>query len=141
MNRASLFFIILIFLYSLPPHVFAQEKALYPFPSDDETARFDSFIKEIRCVVCQNQSLADSNAPLANDLRQTIYEMMIHKKTDEEVKNYLVKRYGEFILLKPRMNKETWLLWLFPPVGLASAFFCLFSHLRTQKKSHSECNQ
>lgn len=90
-----------------------------------EQARFQSLVKEIRCVVCQNQSIADSNAPLANDLREKIYLMVAEKKSNVEVKEYLAKRYGEFILLEPRFNKLTSLLWLFPFLGLTCVFVLL----------------
>jgi cytochrome c-type biogenesis protein CcmH len=84
-------------------------------------------INETRCVVCQNQTIADSNAPLANDLRGKIYQMVLEKKSDAEIQTYLVDRYGEFILFRPRFNKSTILLWVFPFVAVACAFtFLLF---------------
>ena len=76
--------------------------------------RYTALTKEIRCVVCQNQNIADSNAPLANDLRKKVYMMVDENKSDNDIKDYLVARYGEFILLKPRFNKLTFILWLFP---------------------------
>lgn len=91
--------------------------------SDSDAARFSTFTKEVRCVVCQNQNLAESTAPLANDLREKIHKMISEKKSDEEINDYLVKRYGEFILLRPRFNKLTMLLWLFPLLGLSSVFW------------------
>jgi cytochrome c-type biogenesis protein CcmH len=90
----------------------------YPFTSQEDAARFSSLTQEIRCVVCQNQNIADSNAPLANDLRQKVYGMVIEKKSDNEIKDYLVKRYGQFILLKPRFNWVTGVLWVFPFLAL-----------------------
>lgn len=95
--------------------------------SANDMKRFQSLTKEIRCVVCQNQTIADSNAPLANDLREKVYNMIIEKKSNEEIKDYLVKRYGEFILLQPRFNKLTFLLWTFPFIGISFVLlFCLF---------------
>jgi cytochrome c-type biogenesis protein CcmH len=82
-------------------------------------SRFNVLTKEIRCVVCQNQSIADSAAPLAQDLREKVKQMMIAGQSDEDIKNYLVQRYGEFILFKPRWHATTALLWLFPLVGLS----------------------
>lgn len=76
--------------------------------------RYETFIHEVRCIVCQNQSLADSNAPLAIDLREKIQTLIAENKSDEYIKSYLVKRYGEFILLRPRFNKLTYVLWLLP---------------------------
>jgi len=90
----------------------------YTFASVQATKRFNDLTKEIRCVVCQSQAIADSNAPLANDLREKIAMLIKANKTDEEIKDYLSKRYGEFILLEPRFNKLTIFLWLFPAGGL-----------------------
>lgn len=100
-----------------------------------DEARYVELTKEVRCVVCQNQNIADSSAPLANDLRKKIYTMVEKNKSDNEIKNYLVARYGEFILLKPRFNKLTVLLWLFPfiallVVGLLLRRYFLNAHLR-----------
>ncbi|OGT58960.1 MAG: hypothetical protein A3F43_04480 [Gammaproteobacteria bacterium RIFCSPHIGHO2_12_FULL_42_10] len=89
-------------------------------------ARYTALIKEVRCVVCQNQSLADSNAPLAEDLRDKIYMMMLEKKSDTEIKDYLVKRYGEFVLLRPRFSMTTFLLWTFPAVGIVSILLLIY---------------
>ncbi len=99
---------------------------LMPQNNEATAARFVALTKEIRCVVCQNQNLADSTAPIANDLRQKIYTMILEDKSDAEIKDYLVKRYGEFILLRPRFNLLTWFLWLFPILGIAGVFIYLF---------------
>lgn len=88
--------------------------------------RFRVLTNEIRCVVCQNQSIADSSAPLANDLREKISLMIQTGKSDDEIKDYLVKRYGEFILLRPRFSLSTLFLWFFPFIGLAAIFYSLF---------------
>lgn len=106
-----------------PAHALDQE--LYPFTSAADSERFLTLAKEIRCVVCQNQNIAESNAPLANDLREKVYRMVGENKSNDEIKAYLVKRYGEFILLQPRFNKLTVLLWLFPFLGLICIFFIL----------------
>ncbi len=95
--------------------------------------RFQLLTKEIRCVVCQNQNIADSNAPLANDLREKVYQLVNEKKSNEEIKDYLVKRYGEFILLQPRFNKLTFLLWGFPFIGLTCVFFFFLRYIRIQQ--------
>src|SRR5579871_6503742 len=107
-------YIFLICLFCLSSTVYATEQDAYPFTSANDTSRFQNLTKEIRCVVCQNQNIADSYAPLASDLRTKVYQMILEKKSDGEIKDYLVKRYGEFILLQPRMNKLTGFLWVFP---------------------------
>lgn len=119
-----IFFIFLLFSFSSA--IYATNQDAYPFSSPTEATRFQALTKEIRCVVCQNQNIADSNAPLATDLREKVYQMVLAQQSDNEIKDYLVKRYGEFILLKPRFNKLTIALWAFPVIGFALIFFFLF---------------
>lgn len=123
------FLFISLFCFTTSP-VYATEESLYSFTSVAEAKRFEFLIKEIRCVVCQNQSIADSNAPLAKDLRVKIYQLIKDKKSNEEIKNYLVQRYGEFILLRPRFNKSTAMLWVFPFTILTVIFIFLFRLIR-----------
>ena len=75
---------------------------------------------QLRCLVCQNQSIDDSDAPLARDLRILVRERLVAGDSDEAVKAYLVKRYGAFILLQPPFTLETYLLWLFPVICLVA---------------------
>lgn len=87
---------------------------IYPFENQTQELRFNSLLKQLRCVVCQNQDLADSNAFLAKDLRLKIYDFIKEGKTDVEIKSYLTTRYGEFILFKPPFVMNTLFLWLAP---------------------------
>jgi cytochrome c-type biogenesis protein CcmH len=103
----------------------AYADPLYTFHSTQEEQRFSALTKEIRCVVCQNQSIADSAAPLASDLRDKVYQMINTHKTDAEIESYLVKRYGEFILFKPPVHRETLLLWFFPLLAVVVAGWVL----------------
>ena len=80
-------------------------------------ARYEKLIDEIRCVVCQNQTIKDSNAFLANDLRREIRRLMAEGQTDAEITDFLVDRHGEFVLYRPRMQGSTLILWL-APIGL-----------------------
>ena len=82
-----------------------------------EEARFHQLTAELRCVMCQNQSLADSNAQIAHDLRREILTLMQQGKDDAQIKHYLVERYGEFVLYRPQVERGTWLLW-FGPLAL-----------------------
>jgi cytochrome c-type biogenesis protein CcmH len=118
--------------------VYASDMAQnpYPFLSIADTKRFESLTKEIRCVVCQNQNIAESTAPLANDLREKVYRMVIDKKSNTEIKNYLVKRYGEYILLQPRMNNTTFILWAFPFLAICAALLFLHRVFLHQAKVH-----
>lgn len=79
-----------------------------------EEARFRELSAELRCVMCQNQSLADSNAEIAGDLRAQVLELMREGKTDREIKDYLVARYSDFVLYNPPVRPVTWLLWFGP---------------------------
>jgi cytochrome c-type biogenesis protein CcmH len=86
--------------------------------------------RELRCMVCQNQSIDDSEAPLARDLRLLVRERIAAGDSDAQVIDFLVARYGEFVLLKPRFNPHTLLLWLLPPLVLAGGGFALWRYSR-----------
>jgi cytochrome c-type biogenesis protein CcmH len=104
----------------------------YTFATPQDAHRFSVLTNETRCVVCQFQNIADSNAPLAGSLRDKIFQLIQEKRTDDEIKDYLVKRYGEVILLKPRFNPLTAILWLFPALGLLAFSIILFRFYRRQ---------
>ena len=88
------------------------------FRDDAEEARFRALSAELRCVMCQNQSLADSNAQIAEDLRRQVLDLMREGKSDEEIKEYLVARYSDFVLYNPPVKPSTWLLWFGPALIL-----------------------
>lgn len=117
--RTNIFITSFIFLFILMQPVYASEQEI-------ASKRFYTLTQEIRCLVCQNQNIADSNAPLAKDLRAKVYRMVLANQSDAEIKDYLVKRYGEFILLKPRLSAKTFLLWAAPFLGLALILVLLF---------------
>lgn len=73
--------------------------------------RYLKFTAELRCPKCQNQNLADSNAPIAADLREQLYRLLREGRSDEEIVDFMVQRYGEYVLYKPRIEPRTWLLW------------------------------
>jgi cytochrome c-type biogenesis protein CcmH len=89
-------------------------------------ARARDLSRELRCMVCQNQSIDDSEAPLARDLRLLVRERIAAGDTDAQVIDFLVARYGEFVLLKPRLNSHTWLLWFLTPLALATGGIALW---------------
>jgi len=91
----------------------------YQFDDPAKEARYKHLIAELRCLVCQNQNLADSNAELAQDLRHQTYEMVSQGKSNEEVIAFMVQRYGDFVLYRPPMKGSTLLLWIGPFVILA----------------------
>lgn len=88
--------------------------SLYPLDSVKKEAQFYDLLRELRCLVCQNQDLADSNAPLAKDLRLQVYLQVREGKTKEQIRDYLTARYGDFILFKPAVKPITLGLWLGP---------------------------
>jgi cytochrome c-type biogenesis protein CcmH len=98
-------------------------------------ARARELSRELRCMVCQNQSIDDSGAPLARDLRLLVRERIAAGDSDAQVINFLVARYGEFVLLKPRLEPHTLLLWLLPPLVLAGGGLALWMHARRRPSS------
>ena len=93
-------------------------------------ARARDLSRELRCMVCQNQSIDDSDAPLARDLRLLVRERIAAGDSDGQVIDFLVARYGEFVLLKPRFNPHTLLLWLLPPLALLGGGLALWRYSR-----------
>jgi cytochrome c-type biogenesis protein CcmH len=91
--------------------------------------------RELRCMVCQNQSIDDSEAPLARDLRLLVRERIAAGDSDAQVMDFLVARYGEFVLLKPRLNSHTWLLWFLTPLALSGGGIALWIHGRRRAQS------
>lgn len=102
----------------------------YQFSDPRQEAQYRELIKELRCLVCQNQNLADSDADLAKDLRGQVYEMVSEGRSDTEVVDYMVARYGDFVLYRPPLQATTALLWAGPFVLIAVAFLVLFRIVR-----------
>jgi cytochrome c-type biogenesis protein CcmH len=98
-------------------------------------ARARDLSRELRCMVCQNQSIDDSEAPLARDLRLLVRERIAAGDSNAQVLDFLVARYGEFVLLKPRLESHTLLLWLLPPLALAGGGLALWVYGRRRSKS------
>ncbi|HKR76867.1 MAG TPA: cytochrome c-type biogenesis protein [Rhodanobacter sp.] len=95
---------------------FAGSGAIEPLPFKDhaQEVRFQNLTKQLRCMVCQNENLADSNADLARDLRLEVFQLMQQGKSDAQIKQYLVDRYSDFVLYDPPLKPGTWLLWFGP---------------------------
>lgn len=107
----------------------------YPFDNQTDIQRFQALAEELRCPKCQNQNLADSNAPIARDMRDKVYELMQEGKSDDEVVGYLVDRYGDFVRYNPPMRSETFLLWFGPVIVFLLGLILLFSLRRGQKET------
>ena len=115
-------------LAAFPAHAVQPDEVLKD-PALETRARAIS--EDLRCLVCQNQSIDDSDAPLAKDLRVLVRERLKAGDSDDEILDFVVARYGQFVLLKPRFTPHTWLLWLATPVVLlAAAAAIIFAHRR-----------
>lgn len=125
--------IIFFFLFILIP-AFAAPADIYQFDTPSQQRQFQKLSKEFRCLVCQNQSLADSNAPLALDLRYQIYKMVKQHKDNEEIISFLTNRYSDFITFHPRLSRFTFLLWFGPFIMLFVALFRLFILINRNKR-------
>jgi cytochrome c-type biogenesis protein CcmH len=99
-----------------------------------QEARARALSRELRCMVCQNQSIDDSEAPLARDLRLLVRERIAHGDTDQQVIDFLVARYGPFVLLKPPFTEHTVLLWLLPPVVLLAGAAAIAVYARRRNR-------
>jgi cytochrome c-type biogenesis protein CcmH len=100
------------------------------FRDQSEESRFRALTEQLRCVMCQNQSLADSNAPIAHDLRIEIVRLMREGKSDREIKQYLVARYTDFVLYQPEVKPMTWLLWFGPGLLIIGGAIVIFVIVR-----------
>jgi cytochrome c-type biogenesis protein CcmH len=104
------------------------------FASVEQQERFNTLTEELRCLVCQNQNLADSDAPLAHDLRDEIFEMLQTGKSNDEIKSFLVERYGDFVLYQPPVKKSTLVLWLAPGLMLLGGGLVVVSIVRKRSR-------
>jgi len=139
MKRLTLLFVLLL---AAGAAALAQEPLVYDDAAQEE--RYNALTLELRCTVCQNQSLADSDAPLAQDLRAEIYEMMMAGRSDDEIKTFMIERYGDFVLYRPPMQGNTLALWILPIflllVGAVIVFFTVRNRnrkLATQRQGDS----
>lgn len=120
-----------VWCLGLSAHSFALE--VYPFQNAQQEALYQELIHELRCVVCQNQSLAESNAPLAVDLRQRIHEKIMAGQSREQIMIFMVERYGEFVLYQPPLKWSTGLLWLAPLAFLGLGLLMLGRLIRGKR--------
>ena len=108
---------------------------LYPFDNDVDKKRFDVLAEDLRCPKCQNQNLADSYAPVAGDMRDKVYELMVEGQSDDEIVTYLVDRYGDFVRYNPPVQENTFFLWFAPGVMVLIAFIIIISLARGRKQA------
>lgn len=133
--------ILLILVLSFSGTLLAQQK-VYEFSSPAQEAIYYSLITDLRCLVCQNQNLVDSNAELAGDLRQKTWEMVSSGSSEAQVIDFMVTRYGEFVLYRPPFKPETMALWIGPFIllggGIITIVFLIRRRPKTQLFSESD---
>ena len=117
---------LLLFLISLLISVLNAEQ-LITFSDDAYLKRYQNLLEELRCPKCQNQNLADSNAPISNDLKEEIQRLLEQGLDDDDIKRALTERYSDFILYDPKFNKNTYFLWLAPFIVLVIGFWWVYS--------------
>lgn len=110
----------------------------YEFDTEEQRQRFYQLSSELRCPKCQNQNIADSDAPIAMDLRREVYRMLNEGKDNEEIVDFLVARYGEFVRYKPALTPATAILWFGPAAMLLAGFIVLLVMLRRRQKALRE---
>jgi cytochrome c-type biogenesis protein CcmH len=108
----------LVLALLLPALVMADVVDVYEFSDRAEEQRYQNLIEELRCPKCQNQNIADSNAPISKDMRDVVYRMMNDGASNEEIVDSLVGRFGEFVRYKPEFDSRTFLLWATPAIAV-----------------------
>jgi len=129
-NFIIVFFIVLIQFFSNSSYTVEPDEIL---ENKEQELRARNISKNIRCLICQNQSIDESNAPLAKDLRILIRNKIIDGNEDDEIYEFLTDRYGDFILLKPPLKLSTYALWLLPIIFFIIGIFVIISHNRKSK--------
>jgi cytochrome c-type biogenesis protein CcmH len=120
-----------IFLLMMSCGSYAVDTHQLSDPKQQET--YETLTKELRCLVCQNQTIADSNAELAGDLRRQVYEMLQQGKSKQEIIQFMTDRYGDFVLYKPPFKGKTSVLWVAPVVFLLVGLITVFFFIRRKK--------
>lgn len=130
----SLLVLVFVFMTSVT-HAGVDAKQ---FDNPEQEQAYTSLIDELRCLVCQNQNIADSNADLAKDLRRQVYEMVTRGQSKEEIKNYMLQRYGDFVLYNPPLKTKTAVLWLGPVVFLLLGIGVVIMYTRKKNQQDSD---
>lgn len=112
-----------------------------PFRDEAEQARFRALTKQLRCVMCQNESLADSNAMIAQDLRREVLNLMHEGMSDDEIKAFLAERYTDFVLYRPPFDRTTWLLWFGPGLLLLAGGITVGVVIARRKRALDESGE
>jgi cytochrome c-type biogenesis protein CcmH len=129
----NIFIKLLLIILLVSPAAWAGDR--YPFTDSNQQNRFNQLMQQFRCLVCQNEDLASSNASLAADLRQQIYQMVIAGKSNAEITHYMVNRYGDFVLFKPPLMAETVFIWILPFLLLIGGFSIFYVVIRKYSRN------
>ncbi len=124
---------ILLLLFVVSGTAFASVE-VHKFEQPEQEQQYNRLIAELRCLVCQNQNLADSNAELAQDLRQEVYDMIQSGASDQDIVNFMVARYGDFVLYRPPFKASTAFLWIGPFIILIVGFVILLMVIRKRRQ-------
>lgn len=141
MNRITLMFtsLMLALLMGLVVNPTAQAAGeYYAFETTEQERRFTQLTGELRCPKCQNQSIADSDAPLAQDMRLRVYQMIMEGRTNAEIIEFMKVRYGDFVHYRPPVNRSTLVLWFGPFVALFIGIIAVVVHVRGKRKGSAE---
>ena len=130
--------LILIVLLALSFSLVAAPIETFKFDSPEKEKVFHKLSDELRCLVCQNQNIAESNAELAKDLRLEIYTMLTQGKTEDEIVDFMVKRYGDYVLYRPPFNPMTWLLWFGPLIVFVFGLIFVVRFIKSQSAENRD---
>jgi len=137
MNK-TLSIIMLAVALSFAVRAIAAPIETFKFDSPDTEKVFHKLSDELRCLVCQNQNIAESNADLAKDLRLEIYTMLMDGKTEDEIIDFMVQRYGDYVLYRPPFKPMTWLLWFGPLIVFLIGLIYAIRFMRSQSSEPSQ---
>jgi len=121
-----------LFLLFVSSTIMAAPVETFKFDSKESEKTFHKLSEELRCLVCQNQNIAESNADLAKDLRLEIYTMLMDDKSESEIVDFMVQRYGDYVLYRPPFKPMTWLLWLGPAIIFLLGLVFAVRYLKSQ---------
>lgn len=131
-NSMALCLMLLYFLLAAPVQAVVE---YHPFDDPVKEDAYQTLISELRCLVCQNQTIADSNADLAKDLRQQVYDMLQQGKSRQDVVDFMTQRYGDFVMYRPAFNAKTGLLWLGPVAFLLIGIIAVVMLAKNKKRA------
>lgn len=131
--------ILMLLLLTGASLVRAEVAVVHDFDTREEEIRYQELISELRCPKCQNQNIADSNAPIARDMREEVYRMMQAGAANEEIVNALEARFGEFVRYKPKLDNRTFVLWFMPAIAVAVGLLVVAGVvLRSRRREQEE---